>query len=155
MWRTLQRYNALPSEARAMFWRAVFLLPFIRIKLRFGSYKGTQQWLQKKLNNRPHPSCSSQQNSSLLEMTCQIVRAARHYSPGQTTCLEESLLLCYLLQDQGLPATLRIGVRKQSEKFEAHAWVEQDGIALNQSDEQHHHYFAFDSERITPPPEQP
>jgi hypothetical protein len=155
MWQTLQRYNALPSEARTMFWRAASLLPFIRARLRFGGYKKTQQWLQEKLDARTKLPTEARDNSSALEMTCRMVRAAEHYSPGQATCLEESLLLWFLLQSQNTPAVLRIGVRKHSAKFEAHAWVEQNGIALNQQDERHHHYAAFDSERLNPPAEQP
>jgi hypothetical protein len=139
-----------------MFWRAAFLLPFIRIKLRLGGYRKTLQYLQNRLNSRSDSSSSDQHNSSALQMTCRMVRAAEHYSPGQSTCLEQALLLWYLLQTQGIPATVKIGVRKQSDKFEAHAWVEQNGLALNQLDEQHHHYAAFDSELPTSsPPEQP
>ena len=139
-----------------MFWRAVVLLSLLRIKLRLGGYKKTLQYLQNRLDGRSDSPFSDQQNSSILQMTCRMVRAAAHYSPGQATCLEQSLLLWYLLRSEGIPATVKIGVRKQSETFEAHAWVEQDGIALNQLDEQHHHYAAFDSEQLTSPPsEQP
>jgi hypothetical protein len=60
------------------------------------------------------------------------------------TCLVESLALWYLLQEQRVPADLRIGVRKMSGEFEAHAWVEYAGAALNQTEEQHRHYAAFD-----------
>ena len=155
MWQTLQRYNALSSEARVMFWRAACLLPFVRVKLRFGGYKKTQQWLQKKLGDRLQLSSTAQDTSPVLQMTCRMVRAAEHYSPGQATCLEESLLLWYLLQSQSIPAVVCIGVRKQSERFEAHAWVEQNGIALNQQDHEHRHYAAFESEQLNPPSELP
>lgn len=39
---------------------------------------------------------------------------------------------------------MRIGTRKSEEKFEAHAWVECDGVALNEAEEPHQHYAAFD-----------
>jgi hypothetical protein len=50
---------------------------------------------------------------------------------------------------------LRIGVRKLSEKFEAHAWVEYEGEALNQPDEAHQHYTAFDNGFAEQPGEKP
>ena len=78
-------------------------------------------------------------------MTCRMVKAGAHYGIARPTCLGESLTLWYLLQKQGVPAALRIGVRKVSEKFEAHAWVESAGAALNQQEEPHQHYAAFDS----------
>jgi hypothetical protein len=155
MWESLQRYNALPFQARSLFRRAVLLLFVIRIRLRFGGYKRTQQWLRKRLDRRPQSLSQSAVNYSSIETTCRMVRAAEHYSPGHATCLEESLALWYLLQAQNISAVVRIGIRKQSHKFEAHAWVEQNGVALNQQDEHHRHYAAFDSEQFSPPAEQP
>jgi len=73
-----------------------------------------------------------------------MVRAGARYGILRPTCLVESLALWYLLQKQTIPAQLRIGVRTLPEKFEAHAWVEYQGVALNQSEEQHRHYAAFD-----------
>jgi ribosome-associated translation inhibitor RaiA len=40
---------------------------------------------------------------------------------------------------------LRVGIRKEYGKFQAHAWVERDGAALNEPEEHHHHYAAFDA----------
>ncbi len=65
------------------------------------------------------------------------------------------MLLWYLLQEKGIAATIRIGVRKPAGKFEAHAWIERDGLALNQSDEQHRHYHAFDDQLTNPTSEKP
>jgi hypothetical protein len=39
---------------------------------------------------------------------------------------------------------VRIGTRKNGEKFEAHAWVECDGVPLNEPEGVHEHYAAFD-----------
>jgi hypothetical protein len=84
-----------------------------------------------------------------------MVGAAVRYSFAQYTCLEESLALWYLLRKQGIPACLRIGVRKEKEQFEAHAWVELRGEALNQLEELHRHYLAFEEDFPEPPAEQP
>jgi hypothetical protein len=80
-----------------------------------------------------------------------MVHSAAHYGPIRPTCLEESLALWYFLNDQGILSQLRIGVRKTDGKFEAHAWVEYQGQTLNQSDELHKHYAAFDSDLVEPP----
>ena len=137
-----------------MFRRAVLLLAMVRGMLRLRGYKKTQQWLQKKLHHRPGPVPQTQDVVSQLEMSCRMVRAAECYSPGQVTCLEESLLLWYLLQSQHISVSIRIGVRKQAEKFEAHAWVERNGVALNQHEEQHRHYAPFDGDLQPPSGEQ-
>jgi hypothetical protein len=69
--------------------------------------------------------------------------AARHLLL-RTNCLEQSLVLCWLLQRRGIPATLRIGARKHEGRFEAHAWVELNGTVLEQDQGQHLHFAAFD-----------
>ena len=79
-------------------------------------------------------------------MMCRMVRAAAHYGLARPSCLAESLTLWYLLRKHGINAGIRIGVRKQAESFEAHAWVEYEGLALNQDSSLHQHYTAFDNE---------
>ncbi len=122
--------------------------------LRLRGYKKTQGWLQEKLKRQKQTLPPVVIKTEDVEMTCRMVRAAERYSPGRATCLEESLLLWYLLQSQDISATLRIGVRKDGAQFEAHAWVEREGIALNQQEEQHRHYAPFADELIKPPGEQ-
>jgi hypothetical protein len=73
-----------------------------------------------------------------------MVRSAAHRTWGSPACLEQSLALWWLLGRQGLVSSVRIGTRKNEEKFEAHAWVECDGAALNEVEEPHQHYAAFD-----------
>ena len=75
-----------------------------------------------------------------------MVRSAAHHGIVQSSCLEESLTLWHLLRMQGYEAKLRIGVRKTGGKFEAHAWVEYEGTALNQPEQVHQHYAAFEGE---------
>jgi hypothetical protein len=150
MWEPFQRYRALVPHARGLFRNAVALFPLIRIHLRSRGYKKTQQWLQKRLHASPQASPNNETSS--VSLTCRMVNAAAHYGiVRRPTCLEESLALWYFLRRQGIPSKLRIGVRKIADKFEAHAWVEYQGQALNQSDEPHKHYAAFDSEFSDPP----
>lgn len=155
MWETLQRYRALPADARGLFCRAAFLGPLIGTSLRFRGYRKTRDWLQKRLNRTVIQTLDANESSARLDLACRMVRAAEHYSLYRATCLEQSMLLWYLLQEKGIAATIRIGVRKPAGKFEAHAWIERDGLALNQSDEQHRHYHAFDDQLTNPTSEKP
>jgi len=41
------------------------------------------------------------------------------------------LTLWWLLGRQGIASELRIGVRKEQGRFEAHSWVEYEGVTLN------------------------
>jgi hypothetical protein len=58
-----------------------------------------------------------------------VVAAAALY-PGRALCLEQSLVLYVLLRRRGQPAELRFGVRPYP--FRAHAWVELNGVPLNE-----------------------
>ena len=40
------------------------------------------------------------------------------------TCLKKSLILFRLLRKRGIPAELRLGVRKVDDEFSSHAWIE-------------------------------
>lgn len=148
MWKAFQRYKALDPEAQKLFWRAAALLPTVAVSLHARGFQRTKEWLGKRLP--PSRPGAGKGTTEAVQKTCRMVKAGARYGLGRPTCLEQSLVLWYLLQKQNIPARFRIGVRKLPEKFEAHAWVECDGTALNQGDEIHHHYAAFESEFSDP-----
>lgn len=64
-------------------------------------------------------------------MAAVVVHVNRHLLPYQSKCLLESTALWYLLRRRGYPAELLLGARTLLGPFEAHAWVELEGKALN------------------------
>ena len=67
--------------------------------------------------------------------TIDVARAARLVDAvaacyPNTTCLKKSLILLRLLRKRGIPAELRLGVRKVDDDFSAHAWIECAGRTL-------------------------
>jgi len=127
-----------------MFWRALALLPAIATSLRLRGYQKTFRSLRQRAEGWCAQPVDEPRNAGRVETTCRMVRAAARYGTGKANCLVESLTLWYLLRRQGIAASLRIGVRKEREKFEAHAWVEYGGVPLNQMEGQHAHYAAFE-----------
>jgi hypothetical protein len=151
MWEQLRRFSALERTARGIFLRAAILLPLISLSLRLRGFRKTQASLQKFLSSPDRVVGDSARTR--CELTVRMVRAAvRHSRLGHPTCLEESLALWWLLRRHGIACRLRIGVRKHDEKFEAHAWVERDGTALNEPEALHEHYAAFDAALSSIPP---
>ncbi len=59
-------------------------------------------------------------------------------------CLEQSVAILWLLETRGIAAELRMGARKEAGRFEAHAWVERDGVVLGEAGENHLHFTPFD-----------
>ena len=144
MWERLRRFRALEPAAQGIFLRAAILLPLLSISLRARGFGATQASLQKFLPAANQKTSASPE--SCAELTAHMVRAAVHHGVGSPTCLEESLALWWLLGRQGIVSQLRIGIRKESAKFEAHAWVESRGAALNEPEARHQHYAAFEGE---------
>jgi len=146
MWEAFQRFRALDSKAQKIFGHAVILLPWVMGSLRLRGFKKTQANLQKNLR-RVSQSKRLGTGIASVETVCRMVKAAGRYGFARPNCLEESLVLWYLLQRECLTAALRIGVRKSQGEFEAHAWVEYQGTALNQGGEwTHPRYAAFEAE---------
>ena len=85
---------------------------------------------------------ASQRQSA--EMIARMAAAAARNVFFATNCLEQSLVLCWLLRRRGIAAELRIGARKEFERFEAHAWVEVDSAVLNDTSREHQHFVPFD-----------
>jgi hypothetical protein len=130
-----------------MFFRAGVLLPAISLSLKIRGFRATQQALQK----FSIPSKSEKRlgervmDGERVNLAVRMVNAAGRYDLGQASCLEKSLALWWLLRREGMASSVRIGARKSSGKFEAHAWVERDGVALNEPREEHRHYATFDA----------
>ena len=124
------------------------LLPVVKVSLRLRGFKKTREFLEKhQARGSAEPSATGASPEAVLGIS-RMVRAAARYGFVRASCLEESLTLWHLLRKQGHEAKLRIGVRKKAQKFEAHAWVEHDGTALNQAEQMHRHYAAFESEFV-------
>lgn len=149
MWERLRRFNGLKAGARGIFLRATVLLPLISVSLRMRGFGATQGSLQKLLPSLKQITIDSR---GYAEVAARMVRAAVHHGLGRPSCLEESLVLWWLLGRRGIPSQLRIGIKKDSAKFEAHAWVELDGAALNEPETPHDHYAAFEGEISAAPP---
>jgi Transglutaminase-like superfamily len=151
MWKRIRQFSALDRSARGLFLRAFVLLPLISISLRWRRFRKTKASLQYFLSV-PYGS-QSPDAQTRARLTAQMVRAAAQHGIGHPACLERSLVLWWLLARQGIASDLRVGIRKDGETFEAHAWVECGGNSLNETETDHRHYAAFDSALASLPPE--
>jgi hypothetical protein len=153
MWERLRRFRALERPPQELFLRAVVLLPLVALSLRWRGFRATQAALERFLPKaNPEPDAALANKDAAV--TAHMVNAADRHGPVHPSCLAKSLTLWWLLARQGIPSRLRIGIRKEKERFEAHAWVERDGTALNEPDEHHHDYAAFDESLSVLPPEE-
>jgi hypothetical protein len=143
MWEKLQRFRTLDRLTQKMFLRALFTLPAVSLSLKLRGFQATRNVLQLTLSGVV-PNQTLDSLKTRIAVTAHMVNSADRHGLVHPSCLAKSLTLWWLLGRQGITSNLRIGIRKENEKFAAHAWVERDGVALNEPEEHHHHYAAFD-----------
>jgi len=130
-----------------MFFRVSVLLPVISWSLRIRGFRATQAALQSLSipSKTKKPVGKQAMDGERVRMAVRMVHAAARHGLGSSTCLEKSLALWWVLRREGIVSSVRIGARKAAGKFEAHAWVERDGTALNEPGDEHRHYATFDA----------
>ncbi|HEY6944206.1 MAG TPA: lasso peptide biosynthesis B2 protein [Candidatus Acidoferrum sp.] len=144
MLENLRRFRALEHPAQLLFLRAMVTLPLVSLSLRLSGFHATRSTLLKTLSS----SVSQLDSGSIGKqavLIAHMVNAADRHGLFHPSCLAKSLTLWWMLGRQGITARLRIGIRKENSKLEAHAWVEREGVALNEPEEHRHHYTAFDA----------
>ena len=141
----LRRFQRLSAHEQWLLVQGVVLLPVVSVALRLGGFRRCQAALSRLARGKK--STGSSVSGASIERARDVVRivqAATRHGLCRATCLEQSLVLWWLLLRRGIPADLRMGVRKAERGVEAHAWVELGGVVLNDTDDVHQRYAPFD-----------
>lgn len=139
-----QKFRSLPISARKLFLQALCLLPMTGLAIRLFSFERIQLALQRSVRVGKNRGLDSAAASLLVQETARMVRAAADHGPFYGNCLRQSLALWWLLRRQGVESELHIGVRKAGARFEAHAWIEWLGRAVNERDDVRQRFAAFE-----------
>ena len=111
--------------------KAFFLLPITALGLRLMGFKAVRSALSYGL---PAPAYSTDARAmDRAQKIAKMVQVAVVYGRFGATCLPRSMVLWRFLQRHGIGCDLRLGARRENGNFEAHAWVEVDGVALNET----------------------
>jgi hypothetical protein len=124
-WRTARR---LTWAERRLMVEAIGHLSITTLALRLFGFQRTQSALIR--SNRTPRTVPGERHVAAARIAA-VVTSAGHYCIGRPRCLPQALTLQWLMRRQGLPAELRIGVRQQGDRMEAHAWVECEGSAFD------------------------
>lgn len=115
--------------------QAAVLLPAVRLALKLVTVAQVQNIVERALRNRQPLKISPQATA-----TARIVRIAAQRGFYHFKCLDQSLVLGWLLRRQGIDARIVFGARKGDKLMEAHAWVEVDGVAISDDEGDHHSF---------------
>jgi Transglutaminase-like superfamily len=146
---TWRRFWELSGDARGIVLEAAAVLLVTRVGLRAA---GFARWKAALASLTPATVATRASGRAEIEIARAIARwetaAARHL-PFPANCLDRSMTLWWLLRRRGIAADLRIGARKESGRFEAHAWVELGGEALDDAGGEHRHFQPFKAARAS------
>jgi len=114
-------------------WRLIFsslvLLPYTAVLLRTRGFKRTRANFESVSMTKSGLSSGKQ-----IEQARQASRAvaiAARYGPYRANCLKRSLVLLRVLRRRGVICELKLGAHLEGGDLSAHAWVQHDGIVLN------------------------
>jgi len=134
----LSRFCALAAAEQRTLLVAMALLPLFWVGLRLIGLAPLRSWLQRCVT-APARTISAEEASRAGE----LVNAAARHGPFPATCLTRSLVLVWLLGRSGVRGEICLGVRMVRSKLDAHAWVERDGVPINDSPDVAHRYAPF------------
>jgi hypothetical protein len=123
----LTKFLALPCEDRWFLVQAAAVQPAIRLVLRLAGFK--RHGRLQRLAGAPS-RCVIEGKSPSPRRAGQLLRSAALHGWLDRNCLVHSLTLRWLLERRGVCAEVRIGVRREGNRLEAHAWVEHAGMAV-------------------------
>jgi hypothetical protein len=139
------RFLGLRSQERQLLLEALILLPVTALALRLVGYRRWQSFVAWRGLRTPCSRPKPAQTQDLARLAVSSLQRANRFSPRPASCLQQALALSWLLGRRGIASELRIGVRKQEGKFEAHAWLERHGQLLYDPGVHSASFLPFDS----------
>jgi len=140
----LNKFKQLSKAERWLLFQAVLLLPVIHRALTLLGYYRLRRVLEKLI---PLKTITVPVNeTTILQWArgmARIVSIAAGHGLYKATCLRRSLLLWWFLRGVGIQSEICFGVRMNAQQLEAHAWVEYQGMIVNDSPKVRDQYAAL------------
>jgi len=124
--RKCRRVAALSPGDRLLALHALLLLPPVSIARRLISFRRLSGLLTRLPRAR-----AVEANEAEARRAAELVARVAANLPLRLNCLERSLVLWALLNQRGIVSELRFGVRRDGTRLDVHAWVEYEGVVLN------------------------
>jgi hypothetical protein len=123
------RYRSLSVLQRWALWHALWLLPWVRMSLRFRGLDATLRQVRTSRHWVVPADGLEQAGVQAREMWVALGLVSGHLW-GRTTCLHRALAQLWLMHRRGIPGSLHIGVDLVEGQLDAHAWVECLGASV-------------------------
>jgi hypothetical protein len=130
MLRKWKKFQELSWAETFLLAQALWLLPINVLGLRILGFRRWQSVLERMIA-KPRTNSADVVTAQGIARVVNIAAAQMFHA----VCLPRSMTLWWMLGRRGIASELRIGVRKEADIFTAHAWLECQGIVLNDSAE--------------------
>ena len=127
--------NAMQKRTLLVAW---LWLPLFWLGLRVLGLPRFQAWLLRAPARSAHSL-----TLPVVKALGEAVNIAARHSLFPATCLTRSLLVGWQLRRRGVASKLRIGVRLTQGMLDAHAWVECEGVPVNDSPDVNAQFASF------------
>jgi hypothetical protein len=127
--RKLQTFWQLDPQDRSLFAESLVLSVAIALGFATVGVRRTREALERV----PLAGGRREQVSTVLGSAVRLQRIAQRTVGFEGTCLARSMALWAILRRRRIATELRIGVRKVADRIEGHAWLEFDGIPINEN----------------------
>lgn len=126
------RWHDLVASEKALLLVFAAVLPVISCSLRLLGYKKTRSMLERAAQTQRRARPATPDTIARYDRLAWIAREAAGWTPANTSCLRQSLLVHALALRGGLQPELKFGVGQVDGTVDMHAWVELDGVPLGQ-----------------------
>lgn len=133
MRRRLERWRMLDWRQRRILIGCSLGVAAVHAGLALLGYARTRRIVKSCSRRRASRRATPFDVASAKELVWLAALAARQ-AVGEAACLRRSLLVYGLLRHRGLRPELQLGIGPQGAAFQAHAWVDLEGVPLLDSD---------------------
>jgi hypothetical protein len=129
-WRT---FSSMDRVRKRLLIEALILQPAISCGFKLIGVTRTQSCLRRWASTQTQQELFRLQPKRGITLALWAQRLAKRKRGGEGTCLIRSLALWATLLRRGVETQLRVGLRSNEGKVEAHAWLEFAGEPINES----------------------
>ena len=129
MFNQIRKLYALHWQEKKYLLKAYFLLGIMRAAILTISFKRLSKSLQHHPDQVPHKPLDEAQLSQAKTIGWAVITAAR-YTPWNSNCLAQALTAQKMLKQQHIAGMFFLGVKKDKQQLEAHAWLQCDNHIL-------------------------
>ena len=130
----------------------MILLPVIAITLNIFGYKRTKTFIARFIYQESNTKVLTETDMQTAQTIARITSVAARHGLYHANCLEQSLVLWWLLGQHHFVSEIKFGMKNNiADEFGAHSWVECNSVNISDSEDEQQHISVFDNKQPSTP----